>query len=247
MNCYNGEKYLRQSLDSVFAQTYGNWDIVFVDNCSTDDSAAIAASYGDRVRIVRTERNIPLYAARNVALGHLTSDFVTFLDTDDIWHPTYLEKMVGALANGRRDWAYCRFRWVDGALQPMRSKYPLQPFRSVTGNTILMKNVVPMCGIMGRSDLLRRFQFNDSYSLVGDYDLWIRLCAEGHLPFFVDELLADYRVHGSNITTQKRALWIIEERRLYRAFLAHYGLRYPGILAFILKCELGALVRRNRM
>ena len=64
MNCYNSEKWLKEAIDSVCAQTYQHWEIIFVDNCSTDSSATIAKSYDDRVKYYRTKSTTPLGAAR---------------------------------------------------------------------------------------------------------------------------------------------------------------------------------------
>ena len=69
MNCYNGEKYLREAIDSVYAQSYKNWEIIFWDNLSTDSSAKIAKSYDSKLRYFVGQETIPLGAARNKALS----------------------------------------------------------------------------------------------------------------------------------------------------------------------------------
>ena len=68
MNCYNGDKYLPNAIESVYSQTYSNWEIIFWDNCSTDNSADIAQSFDDRVMYHRTSKTTPLGEARNLAL-----------------------------------------------------------------------------------------------------------------------------------------------------------------------------------
>ena len=69
MNCYNSAEHLREAMDSVFRQSWPDWEIVFWDNCSTDDSAAIAQSYGEKVRYFLAEKTVPLGAARNLAIA----------------------------------------------------------------------------------------------------------------------------------------------------------------------------------
>ena len=96
MNCYNSAEHLREAMDSVFRQTWGDWEIVFWDNCSTDDSAAVARSYGPRVRYFLAEKNVPLGAARNLAIAKAEGELLAFLDCDDEWLPTKLEKQVAA-------------------------------------------------------------------------------------------------------------------------------------------------------
>ncbi len=97
MNCYNGEKYLIEAIDSVFTQTYTDWEIVFIDNSSTDNSAEIAKSYGKKIKYYKTEHNIPLGAARNFGLKFCTGEYISFLDTDDIWLPNMLEEQINAI------------------------------------------------------------------------------------------------------------------------------------------------------
>ena len=94
MNCLNGEQYLKQALDSVFEQTYDDWEVIFWDNASTDKSATIAKSYGERVRYFKSSVTHPLGKARNLAMKEAMGDFIAFLDCDDIWLPRKLEKQM---------------------------------------------------------------------------------------------------------------------------------------------------------
>ena len=94
MNCFNGEKYLRESLDSIFCQTYEDWEIIFWDNASTDGTQQIATSYDSRLKYFRAEVNTPLGSARNMALEKATATYVAFLDSDDYWQKKKLEIQV---------------------------------------------------------------------------------------------------------------------------------------------------------
>ncbi len=94
MNCLNCAKYLKEAVDSVYAQTYHNWEIIFWDNASTDRSAEIARSYGSRLRYFRGEQTVDLGAARNLALEQARGEFIAFLDCDDLWMPQKLEKQL---------------------------------------------------------------------------------------------------------------------------------------------------------
>ena len=94
MNCHNGSKYLREALDSIYSQSFKDFEIVFWDNFSTDDSAEIAVSYGEKVKYYRGEEFLTLGAARNKALEKAQGKYIAFLDCDDIWMPLKLEKQV---------------------------------------------------------------------------------------------------------------------------------------------------------
>ena len=94
MNCFNGEKYLREAIDSVKAQTYQNWELIFWDNQSTDDSAKIVQSYNDpRINYFYAPNHTLLYEARNYAVEKSLGQFIAFLDVDDYWDENKLEEM----------------------------------------------------------------------------------------------------------------------------------------------------------
>ena len=94
MNCYNGEEYLREAIDSIYAQTYQNWEIIFWDNASTDNSASIAKSYDERVRYHLASETTSLGEARDFALNRVGGEYIAFLDTDDCYLPDKLELQI---------------------------------------------------------------------------------------------------------------------------------------------------------
>ena len=94
MNCHNGEKFLRQSIESVISQSYKNWELIFWDNKSNDNSANIFKSYDDnRLKYFYNSSKTTLYKARNLSIQKAQGEFLTFLDTDDFWSYKRLEKL----------------------------------------------------------------------------------------------------------------------------------------------------------
>ena len=95
MNCYNGENYIKESVNSVINQTYNNWEIIFWDNVSTDSSSKIIKSYNDpRIKYFYAEKNIPLGGARNKAIEKSNGKYLAFLDVDDLWFPEKLSLQI---------------------------------------------------------------------------------------------------------------------------------------------------------
>ena len=95
MNCFNGEKYLRESLESVLSQTYKNWELIFWDNQSTDHSADIFKGYKDtRMKYFLAPKHTNLGGGRAKAYPLLTGEFFAILDTDDLWLPNKLEEQL---------------------------------------------------------------------------------------------------------------------------------------------------------
>ena len=100
MNIRNGAAFLREALDSVMAQTFTDWELIAWDDCSTDNSAQIVAEYQDlRVRYFLSPDETPLGKARDNAIRQATGEWLAFLDQDDLWTSTKLEKQM-ALADG---------------------------------------------------------------------------------------------------------------------------------------------------
>ena len=95
INCYNSDKYIKQTIDSVLTQTYDNWEVIFYDNASTDDTKEIISSYNNvNFRIFTSPINILLGAARNEAIKLANGEYIAFLDSDDYWHSSKLEKQI---------------------------------------------------------------------------------------------------------------------------------------------------------
>ena len=99
MNCYNGEKYLDKSIKSVLGQTYKNWELIFWDNNSSDNSYKIFKKFKDkRLKYFRSKSYQKLYQARNEAIKKCKGQYITFIDTDDWWLKTKLKKAVLVMA-----------------------------------------------------------------------------------------------------------------------------------------------------
>ena len=115
MNCHNGEEFVRQSLKSIKQQTYNNWELIFWDNKSTDNSKKIIKSYSDRrIRYFRSKKFLNLYSARNLAIKKAKGKYISFLDVDDLWKKNKLEKQVSYLKkNNDLKIVYSNFTTID--------------------------------------------------------------------------------------------------------------------------------------
>lgn len=98
---FNAEEHIEQAMRSVLGQSYGDWEIVVCDDCSTDGTADIARAFGDRVTLVRTDGNSGPAAARNLAIRHSRGELLALLDADDYWLPDYLERQVSLCDSGK--------------------------------------------------------------------------------------------------------------------------------------------------
>jgi len=215
---YNGAPFLASTLDSALAQTRRNWEMIIVDDGSTDDSADIAADYcrrEPRLHLIRQPHE-GVAAARNrgFAASHPHSDYVIFLDADDVWHPTALERLLVALeAHPTAAGAHAIARTVDEEGQPyepgkmeevLRKRLTVIDRRVVdvpltaptTFSALLVECwiVTPGICLLRRSFLERAEGFREALTHGEDWEFWLRLTRLGDL-VFVDEVLIDYRRH----------------------------------------------------
>lgn len=213
MNVRNGAAYLREAMNSVFAQSFSDWELIVWDDCSTDNSALIIAEYRDpRVRYFLSPEDTPLGKARDSAIREAKGEWLAFLDQDDIWLPSKLERQLAltgpgvAIVYGRTvlfDTNHGDFRDYDTA-----HEFGLLPEGNIFGQ--LFRNG---CFIAMSSALLRRSAVQelggipDYIQVIPDYFLYLGV-AHRHQARAVQEVVCRYRVHAGSMTRTNR-------RRLY--------------------------------
>lgn len=211
VNCYNGEKFLREALDSIYAQSVADWEIVFWDNASRDSSGEIARSYTDgRLRYFRAASTTTLGEARALAMAEARGEWVGFLDTDDYWLPHKLERQLAAVAGTDHVLSYAGVREVrpDGTF--IRDALP----RHRTGDMLegqLLQFDINMVTPLMRRDILQRFGlgFDPAVTASEEYNLFIRLMAKGTV-CAIDEVLGCWRIQQGSLTDQAMSKWASE-------------------------------------
>ena len=203
MPCYNGEVFLAEAVDSVLGQTLRDFELIVVDDGSTDGSSAVLARYGQRIAVIR-QANRGVSAARNAGIEAARGEFIAFLDTDDYWEPEFLEAMVAGMANPRTAIAYCGWQNVGvGAGKPFVP--PDYESADKMHHLLRFASLWPIHGILIRRSLMPPgVPFNPSYPACEDYDLWLRI-ASFHRIQLVPRVLAYYRKHGAANATSNQA------------------------------------------
>lgn len=211
---YNRQRYLAEAIRSVQAQTLGDWEIVVVDDGSTDDTRAVIETFSDTVHYLY-QQNQGVSTARNLAFRESTGQHVVFLDSDDYLLPNAFADLSAALdASPEYDVVYSDGYVVDdeGIQRATLSDYSPRPFADSI-ETFVIHNPLGLHGTMFRRSAIERIPGPFDQQMLGyeDWDMLMRLKANGCSFLFVPTLTACYRFHGDNKSAPKSPL--SEKRR----------------------------------
>jgi glycosyltransferase involved in cell wall biosynthesis len=192
---FNGAAYLREALESALAQTYRPFELLVVDDGSTDGSAAVARAFGERIRLIEQPNRGPA-AARNAGVVAARGKLVAFLDADDLWSPDKIAAQVRRLAEvPDLDLCFTRFQnfWVD-ELRDEAVRYQHHPIAQPS-------DAWSICTLLARRASLDRFGPFDESLRAGENMTWfVRAVAEGARLEVLPDILMRRRLHGANVT-----------------------------------------------
>ena len=201
---YNGERYVSQAIQSVLEQTFKNWELIIIDDGSTDNTAVVVSQFlsDNRVKYYY-QPNGKQGRARNFGIANATSPWLAFLDADDIWMPDKLYIQLEFIDKFGDDMdvffssaeifhegssGTSRFQCEDGLIEHKRLFLQL-----LTGeNKILFSSVV-----LKKSSFMETGGFDETPFIAEDYHLWLKMCDAGYRFFGIDKILVKYRVHNN--------------------------------------------------
>lgn len=230
MNCYNSGMFLREAIDSVYNQTFKDWEIIFWDNASTDNSAQIAASFDNKLKYFRSEKNLSLGHARNLALEKANGEYIAFLDCDDFWLPQKLETQVAILeSNPQAGLLYSNYYILRGNRKVLALKIG-QPQGYIFGRQLCDFSVGILTVVIRKKDLgyLDSF-FDASLSLAEEFDLFLRVLYRSEA-IYQQEPTAVYRVHPGMSSIKFMDKWIDEITYVmdkFRKIYPEFEKKYP--------------------
>ncbi|MBE0598229.1 MAG: glycosyltransferase [Desulfuromonadales bacterium] len=227
---YNYGRYLAECLDSVLGQSYPDFEIILIDDGSTDHSEQVVARYhGEpRLRAFR-QLNGGQAKAKNAGIRLAQGELIAFLDADDRWRPGKLEKQLQRFADPQVGVVFSRARLIDAEGDPLPARPTcryLTPREGEVTSYLFLDNFVPFSSAMVRRRCLKEFGgFDESLSMGIDWDLWLRLSTRYRFAY-IDEPLLDYRVGHPGQMSKKRELRHSCSDRIMARFLE----QHPGVL-----------------
>ena len=220
INCFNGQKYLKECVESVLNQSYTNWEIIFWDNLSTDLSKKIIQNYTDkRIKYYCAKKFSNLYKARNLAIKKSKGEFISFLDVDDFWFKDKLKKQIAAFKINKKTnvvYGNCILKNDYHIFKKKKYYKQLLPSGKISDN-LLREYCIPLPTLIIKRKALDKlkFIFNKNYKIIGDFDLCIRLSVN-NIFMSIQEPLAVYRIHGENYSQNFRRVEIKELMNWYK-------------------------------
>lgn len=201
---YNAEKFVGETLDSILGQTYRNFEVIVIDDCSKDGTYAVLEEYAakdERVRIFKNEKNSGVSETRNRGVALAQGELVAFLDSDDVWYEDKLRQQVELMrANPDCPLAYTGVAHMD--CEGNRYGYVLPVPESVDYKTLLRQNIIICSSVMAKKSVLEMYPFRHD-EMHEDFAVWLQIlrdvgCAKG-----VPEPLICYRVAAGTKSSNK--------------------------------------------
>lgn len=209
---YNCEKYISETIDSVLNQTYKNWEMIVVDDCSSDSSIKIIEDYikkDSRIKLIKMEKNSGAALCRNRAIEISKGKYLAYLDSDDLWLEKKLEKQISYMEKENIDFTYSEYTHIDEngnslnlkAKIPKKLNYLKMLFHCFTGCLTVIYNQEKIGKIYG-----------PNISKSNDYGLFLQVIKKANKARGLKENLAYYRIRKNSISRNK---WKKVEPHLY--------------------------------
>ncbi len=201
---YNASRFILDTINSVVAQSYSNWEMIIVDDCSTDGSYELVQDYisrqdEKRIKLLKTAHNSGAAEARNYALREATGRWMAFLDSDDMWYPEKLEKQISFMEQNEYHFSYTWYEEVDEASKPLN--------KIITGpskvSAWLMKKYcwVGCLTVMYDAETVGLVQVNPEIGNGrNDYALWLQVAPKTDYCYLLKENLALYRRRSGSLS-----------------------------------------------
>lgn len=229
MPSYNTAKYIAESIRSVLAQTYEKWELLIVDDCSTDNTDEIVKPFlaDERIRYFKNEINCGAAISRNKALREAKGKWIAFLDSDDLWLPEKLERQISFMTANDYKFSYTDYEKIDEESESLHVL--VGGPNNVTKKVMYRYCYIGCLTVMYDSEFMGTIQIKD-IKKNNDYAMWLQLCKKANC-YLLPENLAKYRIRKKSISHDKLSKKLKSHYDLF-----HYCDEKPAIVAFWFAC-----------
>lgn len=201
---YNSSVFIKDTINSVISQTYENWEMIIVDDCSTDDSIFIIQELikdEKRITLVELEKNIGAAMARNRALELAKGRYLAFLDSDDIWINTKLEKQLKFMQENLYPIVFTAYETIDE--NGNENNHIINTVKSLNMQQYLKNTIIGFSTSMIDTQMIKEKISFLNIRIRQDTNLWITILKNGYTAYGLNENLVKYRIHSNSISANK--------------------------------------------
>ena len=212
MNCYNGETYLADAIKSILSQTYKNYEVIFWNNRTQDNSSFIYKSFKDkRLKYYYAKKHTSLYRARNLAIKKAKGKLIAFLDTDDIWLKDKLSSQIEKFKNKKVNLVYSNYYILNQVTGLKKIAYKNKLPKGVIYEELLKNYFLGIGTVLIKKDILikRKNFFNERFNIIGDFDNFIRISKNNYFSC-VNRPLSIYRIHKKSFSNKNYKMHVDE-------------------------------------
>lgn len=205
MPAFNAEATVAGAMDSVLKQTYSNWELLVIDDCSTDGTASVVKEYAakdPRIHYMKNNSNLGVAASRNKGVLSADSSWIAFLDSDDMWAPEKLEKQMKQkeqYPDGVLFFTASGFMNADGA----RLDYVLHVPETVEREELLKQNIISCSSVLVRTDVMKNHLMPERQDIHEDFAAWITILSGLGCAIGLDEPMLIYRISDQSKSGNK--------------------------------------------
>ena len=236
---FNAEKYLRYTLQCVLNQTYFDWEMILVDDCSTDGSWSILKQFAlsdNRFKIYKNSKNSGSGVARNFAIEKAVGQYIAFLDSDDLWPPNKLMVQIDFMSKNNIAFSHTSYGYINENGERIKSTFHVSK-HSVSYKDLLMRTEISCLTAIYDSKMIGKFYMTE-HRRKQDYALWLNILKTGVKSYPIDQELAFYRQSKTSATHKKTNLifkhyQFLKETQNFNSFKAIYYTIFWMVNGFI--------------
>lgn len=227
MPAYNAEKTIRQAIDSVLSQTYGDFELIVINDCSKDSTQSIVEEYKEkdpRVILVNNKKNSGVSVSRNEGVDLAKGEFIAFLDSDDMWRQDKFEKQLSVMKENKAVLSYTASAFIDQ--DGNKYNYIMPAEEKTKLSTLLKRNLVSCSSAMVKADVMKKIKMPGD-QMHEDYYVWIQLLRRYKYAYGINEPLLIYRLSANSKSSSRM-------KSAKMIFNTYNAVGYNKVVAFLL-------------
>lgn len=209
---YNSKRFILESINSVKNQTFQNYEMIIVDDCSKDDSLELiqnAIVNDSRFNVYKLEKNSGAALARNFGIQKANGKYVAFLDSDDLWHSEKLEKQIAFMEENNYNFTFTNYEMIDEQGEDIHRKVICPS--TINYEQLLRNTTIGCLTVILNIEKLGKIQMPDLQP--EDTALWLKVLKNGETAYCYQEVLAKYRIVGNSASSNKlnvaKKMWVV--------------------------------------